>query len=427
MERIDIAGNFLVHCTVQGDDEVNYEGKLMMGNSRRNLRAMVLVMIAVLAACSDSQPIVTEGAVADDSAPASEPFDDPTPPTIDPDDRTEYEQFRWQDGVVDGYAMTYTQKCGDLYRADEPRSVWVEGGYFRASLSSTVREQNLVSIPELIEVTLAEVGGGNLTSFVEGDIGQPEQIHIEDSNGEQTFCFELLNFAGSTKDGEGRMLVPLLYEAEAFDTNETEFSVGVASCNGSPTFTLVEDATTITVTATTWFPNGNDRSDCLDVIRVDLDAPIGDRQIVDGFSGLTMPLLTDAILNQPKPLEQVACDDDVPDCRAQFQIGTNLYAVTCFGVADVGVSDFNFASGVIDGQPVEMFQIKSVGVNIMLAVDVTSGDCSDRAVGPIAGVEQAWSVAVRLGNDPDQLSRFLCSLADLSEAQRIEQRCDRFE
>lgn len=56
-----------------------------------------------------------------------------------------------------------------------------------------------------------------------------------------------------------------------------------------------------------------------------------------------------------------------------------------------------------------------------------SGDCSDRAIGPIDGVEQPWSVAVRNGNDPDQLSRFLCSLADLSPAQQDEERCDRFE
>jgi len=169
------------------------------------------------------------------------------------------------------------------------------------------------------------------------------------------------------------------------------------------------------------------REACLDVIEVELDDPVGDRQIIDGFSGLTMPLVTDEILSRPSPLEQVPCDDDVPDCRAQFQIGVTLYAVTCMGVADEMVSNDNFASGVIDERAVELFEVEGVGADIMLAVNVTSGDCSDRAVGPIDGVEQAWSVAVPLGNDPDELSRFLCSLADLSGAQRTEQRCDRFD
>lgn len=392
----------------------------------RRLWTLAVAFLIALVGCSSETPTLTEGAIADNSSPTEEPFDDPTPTTVDPAEITEYEQFRWDDQTVDGYVMTYTQKCGSLYRADEPRTVWVESEYFRTSLRSNVRSDALVTIPELLEVTLAEVSNGTLTSFVDGDIGQPEQIHIENADGEQIFCFELIHFAGSTRDGEGRMLVPLLYEAEAFDSSETGFAVGIPSCNGSPTFTLVEDPDTITVTATTWIPDSDDRNDCLDGVRVELDAPIGDRKIIDGFSQLTMPLLTDEILNQPKSLEQVPCEEDVPDCRAQLQIGRNLYSITCIGVPDEGVSDVNFASGSIDGNPVDLFQITSVGVNIMLAANVTSGDCSDRAVGPIEGVEHGWSVAVRVGGDPDQLSRSLCSLADLSDAQRDEQRCNRF-
>lgn len=123
-----------------------------------------------------------------------------------------------------------------------------------------------------------------------------------------------------------------------------------------------------------------------------------------------------------EPLTQLDCFEDVLDCRANFQILTQSYSLTCMAVTDDRVSPHHFASGELDGQSVDVFQIKSVGVNIMLAVDVPSGEC----VGG-DGIQQPWSVALVNGGHPDQQSRFLCSLADLSPTQREEHRCGRFE
>ncbi len=382
-----------------------------------------LVFAVALASCAPSGPTLSVG---DDSPPTEGPLDAPMPEPVDPKDLWEYEQFRWVDGVVDGYAMTYTQECGDYLRADEPTMVWVDGTYFGNPIESNVRPNGLATIPELLEVIVARNPGDTL-EFIDGDLGQPERIVLDSPEIGRYFCFELLNFAGSTQDGEGRMPVPLIYDAYAPSDASTSFDVSIPACNGDPITVFDESPEAIIVETTAWIPDGDSRDDCEGGVRVNLDAPIGTRDIIDGFTSRRIPLLTDEILEQPTSFDQVPCEDDVPDCRAGFQVGTNLYAVTCIGVANDGVSNVNFATGIIDGGSVDAFQIKSVGVNIMLAVNMTSGDCSDRAIGPIAGVEHGWSVAVRVGNDPDQLSRFLCGLADLSDEQRDEERCDRFD
>lgn len=400
--------------------------QLMIPQVKRLLAALLFAV--GLVACTSSSATLSVG---DDSAPTENTppdalFDDPTPTTVNPQEIWEYEQFRWQDGVVDGYVMTYTQQCGDYLSADEPVTVWVDGVYFRSPVDSNVRPNNLATIPELLEVIVAR-GPDDTLEFAEGELGQPESITLDNPEIGRYFCFELINFAGSTKDGEGRMPVPLLNDAYAATTDATTFEVGVASCNGSPAVAYEENVDSIIVEAISWIPDGDDRDGCGDLVTVELAEPLGDREIIDGFSGRAVPLLTDEILEQPKTLQQVDCEEDSPDCRAGFQIGTQLYAITCIGVANDGVSDFNVASGIIDGGSIDAFQIKSVGVNIMLAVNLSSGDCSNRATGPIAGVEHAWSVATRVGNDQDQLSRFLCGLADLSNEQRAEERCDRFD
>ncbi|MDW3180299.1 MAG: hypothetical protein R8J94_23210 [Acidimicrobiia bacterium] len=384
----------------------------------------MLILGLMFAACSETTSIATEGSGASSEAGQNAPAEGPNTTSVGPqiEDYADYDDFAWDESAVDGYTMIYTQKCGDLYRSDEPMEVWVEGVYFTNPLGTPVAGIHQVTIPELHEVIVARGAGESLTVFREGEFGQPEEIVISTSAGEPTFCFELIDFAISIEDADGRQPVPLLYEVQVRDLASTEFSVGVASCNGDPTFTKTESATEIRIAATSWLPDGDSREDCLDGILVQLAEPLGDRAIVDELSGRTMPILTDEILNAPKPLTQLDCFEDVLDCRANFQILTQSYSLTCMAVTDDGVSPHHFASGELDGQPVDVFQIKSVGVNIMLAVDVPSGEC----VGG-DGVQQPWSVALVNGGHPDQQSRFLCSLADLSSTQREDHRCGRFE
>jgi len=51
-------------------------------------------------------------------------------PDFDPDDS----YFAWYDQAVDSYVMAYTQPCGDLYRTDEPITIWVEGQFFASQV-----------------------------------------------------------------------------------------------------------------------------------------------------------------------------------------------------------------------------------------------------------------------------------------------------
>ena len=104
-----------------------------------------------------------------------------------------------------------------------------------------------------------------------------------------------------------------------------------------------------------------------------------------------------------------------------FSTSINNYSVSCKGVSEEGlIKDLHLhAQGVVDGKQVDVIQIASVGTNIMLAVNIEA-NCPN-------SIPNDWSVATKVGNDPDQLSRFLCTLVDLSEEQQIEERCERFE
>ena len=235
-----------------------------------------------------------EGAVADDSAVRSEsmPEGSSNGPGGDPD----YDWFGWDDEACDAYVMTYTQKCGQTYRVDEPMTVWVEGGYFVSQVGEYRPDVEAVSIPLLHERIVAMGDDEELVLVDIGALEEPAQIIIEDASGQTTFCFELLDFAPSSRDGDGRMFVPLTDVAQAKDRESTSFGVPVASCNGNPTFEVFENPDTITVIAESWIPEGDGRNDCLDGVSVSLEAPIGDRQIVDGFSRRTVALLTEADL-----------------------------------------------------------------------------------------------------------------------------------
>ena len=94
-------------------------------------------------------------------------------------------------------------------------------------------------------------------------------------------------------DAGSRQPVPLFGEAFATSRNAAELNIGVASCNGDPTFELTETDQTITIAVESWIPGG-DSADCLDSITAKLDQPIGDRSIVDEVSGQTVELVTDS-------------------------------------------------------------------------------------------------------------------------------------
>ncbi|SEI87309.1 hypothetical protein [Demequina mangrovi] len=63
--------------------------------------------------------------------------------------------------------------------------------------------------------------------------------------------------------------------------------VDVDTCNGDPVAEVVETDTTVTITVTSTRRDPGDA--CLDIVRVELDADLGDRQVIDGVTGEEPP------------------------------------------------------------------------------------------------------------------------------------------
>lgn len=59
----------------------------------------------------------------------------------------------------------------------------------------------------------------------------------------------------------------------------------VGSCKGSPTAKVVESNERVTITARADLSNPDD---CADSLTVELEGPLGDRQLVDAFDGETL-------------------------------------------------------------------------------------------------------------------------------------------
>lgn len=109
-----------------------------------------------------------------------------------------------------------------------------------------------------------------------------------------TAALSAVALTACVETGGSRQPVSLLGEVYATGPEAVEVEVGVSSCNGDPTFELTETDQTITIAAESWIPSGSDRNDCLDVIVVQLDQPLGDRSIFDDVAGQTVGLVTDA-------------------------------------------------------------------------------------------------------------------------------------
>ncbi len=253
----------------------------MSGRRTLGRAALVLSCLFVLGACSD--PGRPTFSIGEDSPPeAVDPpvgLDAPMPVQNASGEWREYEDFRWVDGVVDGYVMEYIQPCGSAYRADEPTFVWIENPYFRMALPSGSRAEEVPTIGELIEMVVARDEGHEVPSLVEGEIGEPLDVRLADRDNEY-MCFSMITFAGSTRDGEGRMPVPF-YGLGEIDPTASAFGANVPSCNGNPVATITESASEIRISVTTWIPDGDGRDDCLDGIEIELDNAIGDRVIID--------------------------------------------------------------------------------------------------------------------------------------------------
>jgi len=199
------------------------------------------------------------------------------------------EPTRWDDPTAAGYVMTYTQTCGSNFVAEEPVSVWVEGGGLAVVLDQT--SIDAATIPDLLGLVDALSDGFEVISSLEGEFGQPTEIII-DRTGDQrrVFCFELIDFGIASRDGTGRQEVPSTGPAVAPSRDESSFNVGVASCNGDPTVSINETATEIRVEFEAERPEGGAGDECLDETTVTLAEPIGDREIVDGFGGRVLEL-----------------------------------------------------------------------------------------------------------------------------------------
>ncbi len=63
--------------------------------------------------------------------------------------------------------------------------------------------------------------------------------------------------------------------------------VYVDTCNGDPEATVVEDADTVTISVTSTVRASGE--ECQDSLRIPLDAPLGDRTVIDGVTGDPAP------------------------------------------------------------------------------------------------------------------------------------------
>ena len=72
-------------------------------------------------------------------------------------------------------------------------------------------------------------------------------------------------------------------------SGERTLRVTVASCNKNPTGDIVETAETVTITAFAR-PAGRDENACADGLALTLDSPLGERAVVDGATGRTVPI-----------------------------------------------------------------------------------------------------------------------------------------
>jgi hypothetical protein len=71
---------------------------------------------------------------------------------------------------------------------------------------------------------------------------------------------------------------------------DDQLGVSINSCNKHPTTEVVESPETVTITAYAP-PPGINGEDCADGVLVTLDQPLGDRLLVDGSNGFTVPVL----------------------------------------------------------------------------------------------------------------------------------------
>lgn len=72
------------------------------------------------------------------------------------------------------------------------------------------------------------------------------------------------------------------------DPTSTELTLSIGSCNQNPTVDVDETATKIRLTVTA---DADNSEDCADGATVTLDAPVGDRDIIDENTGEELELL----------------------------------------------------------------------------------------------------------------------------------------
>lgn len=80
-----------------------------------------------------------------------------------------------------------------------------------------------------------------------------------------------------------------LEDMEAVEADSPSISVGVPSCNGDPVLDeIVEEPDVVRLRVVSTVTNPGDA--CLDSLEVELDEPLGDRDLVDMTSGAQIPV-----------------------------------------------------------------------------------------------------------------------------------------
>ncbi len=95
--------------------------------------------------------------------------------------------------------------------------------------------------------------------------------------------FTLVLGACGLADSGGRQPISLA-DVQLFPDGRT-LSVGVNSCNGTPTADVDQGTDEVRITAEAYIPGGDDQESCMDEVTVELAELLGNRRVVDGISG----------------------------------------------------------------------------------------------------------------------------------------------
>lgn len=98
--------------------------------------------------------------------------------------------------------------------------------------------------------------------------------------------------------------------------------------------------------------------------------------------------------------------DDTGSCAAGFTVANTFYTRSCGAVRPEVVTEEVLAKGDVNGDDVEVRAIESVDSDVLVAVSIEGGRCSEGE-----GVLSPWSMAFPEESDDDERGEAICHAA----------------